>query len=99
MAKTRLKTVKERIKDSKASQKQGDENLSICTEIDHIDQKTIDKINSKSGWEYGYNADHDVVVISKTGKIGSVVEIQNLKIAGPDSQTDYPRGLIDITQS
>jgi hypothetical protein len=83
MAKTRLKTVKQKIADSKASQNLGDENLSLCTVISHIDKKTVDKINKKKGWAYGYNADHDVVVISKTGEIGDVVEIQNLKIALP----------------
>jgi hypothetical protein len=34
-------------------------------------------------WLYGYNEQYDVVVISKTGKIGEVVEISGLKIALP----------------
>ena len=83
MAKTRLKTVKERIADSKASQNQEEENLDICKTIIHIDDKIKNKINQKSGWKYGYNEVHDVVVISKSGKIGDIVEIQNLKIALP----------------
>jgi hypothetical protein len=83
MAKTRLKQVKEKIADSKASQKLGDESLDICIAVDHIDEKTRNKINKKSGWKYGYDPTHDVVVISKTGQIGDVVEIQNLKIALP----------------
>ena len=83
MAKTRLKQVKEKIADSKASQKLGDESLDICVAVDHIDEKTRNKINKKSGWKYGYDPTHDVVVISKTGQIGDVVEIQNLKIALP----------------
>ena len=64
-------------------QSQEDESLEICRVIDHIPQKTIDKLNDKSGWKYGYNQEHDVVVISKSGKIGEIVEIQNLKIALP----------------
>jgi hypothetical protein len=43
-------------------------------------------MNRYKKWEYGYNKDHDVVVISKTGEIGEVYEIQNLKIALPPAQ-------------
>jgi hypothetical protein len=34
-------------------------------------------------WLYGYNEQYDVIVISKNGKIGDVVEISGLKIALP----------------
>lgn len=34
-------------------------------------------------WIYGYNEQYDVVVISKSGKIGQIVEISGLKIALP----------------
>ena len=50
---------------------------------DHIKPNIIKKNNRYKKWEYGYNKEHDVVVISKTGKIGEVYEIQNLKIALP----------------
>ena len=83
MAKIRLKTAKEKIKDSKASQSPEDESLELLRLVDSIDTKVIDKLNRKKAWEYGYNEEHDVVVISKTGEIGDVVEIQNLKIALP----------------
>ena len=69
--------------DSKALRNLEDENLSLCRTISHISKKEIDKKNKKSLWNYGYNSEHDVIVISKTGKIGDVVEIQNLKIALP----------------
>ena len=49
----------------------------------HIDSKVIDKLNKNKAWDYGYNKDHDVVVISKTGQIGDVVNISGLKIALP----------------
>jgi len=48
---------------------------------DHIKSKTIKTQNRYKKWEYGYNKEHDVVVISKTGKIGEIYEIQGLKIA------------------
>ncbi len=50
---------------------------------DHIKPNIIKKNNRYKKWEYGYNKEHDVVVISKTGEIGEVYEIQNLKIALP----------------
>ena len=60
-----------------------DESLELCKVISHIDDKTRDKLNKKKAWDYGYNSDHDVIVISKSGQIGEVVEVQNLKIALP----------------
>jgi len=60
-----------------------DESLELCKVVSHINSKVIDKLNKNKAWNYGYNKDHDVVVISKSGKIGEVVEIQNLKIALP----------------
>jgi len=58
---------------------------------DHIKQKVIDRMNRYNKWEYGYNEEHDVVVISKTGKIGEVYEIQNLKIALPLCEKAHKR--------
>lgn len=60
-----------------------DENLNLCKVVSHINDKTREKLNKKKAWDYGYNKDHDVIVISKSGQIGEVVEIQNLKIALP----------------
>lgn len=57
----------------------------------HIKESTINKLNKTKKWEYGYNKDHDVIVISKTGKIGEIIEIQNLKIALPLIEDAYKR--------
>ena len=51
--------------------------------IEPIKKNTISRLNKSKKWEYGYNKEHDVVVISKTGKIGDVYSIQGLKIALP----------------
>ena len=51
--------------------------------VDPIKKKIINKNNRYGKWEYGYNKEHDIVVISKTGKIGEILEIQNLRIALP----------------
>ena len=53
---------------------------------DHIKPKIIKQLNRYKKWEYGYNVEHDVVVISKTGKIGEIYEIQGLKIALPKAE-------------
>ncbi len=53
---------------------------------DYIKPKTVKQMNRYKKWGYGYNKDHDVIVISKTGEIGEVYEIQNLKIALPPAQ-------------
>jgi hypothetical protein len=45
---------------------------------------TIKRLNKANKWEYGYNKEHDIVVISKTGKIGEIYEIAGLKIALPE---------------
>ena len=51
--------------------------------IEPIKKTTISRLNKGKKWKYGYNQEHDVVVISKTGKIGEIYEIQNLRIALP----------------
>ena len=50
---------------------------------DHIKPKVLKQQNRYNKWKYGYNKEHDIVVISKTGKIGEIYEIQDLKIALP----------------
>ena len=75
---------------------------------DHIKPSVIKKNNRYKKWEYGYNKEYDVVVISKTGQIGDIYEIQNLKIALPKNEDvckfkkdrwerlDYPKELNKI---
>ena len=50
---------------------------------DHVKPKVLKRMNRYKKWEYGYNEDHNMVIISKTGQIGNIYEIQNLKIALP----------------
>ena len=51
--------------------------------ITPIKQTTISRLNKSKKWSYGYNKEHDIIVISKTGQIGDIYQIQNLKIALP----------------
>lgn len=50
---------------------------------DHVPQNAISKKNSGRSWQYGYNEQYDMVVISKTGQIGEIISIQGLTIALP----------------
>lgn len=75
---------------------------------DHIKPKVLKRTNRYKKWEYGYNQEHDMVVISKTGEIGDIYEIQDLKIALPKAEnvhtfeedrwkhTEYPKELSKI---
>ena len=56
---------------------------------DYIKPSTLKKYNRHKSWKYGYDEQHDMVVISKDGTIGEVYEIQNLKIALPKSKNVY----------
>jgi hypothetical protein len=75
---------------------------------DHIKPHVLKRNNKSKKWEYGYNKEHDIIVISKTGQIGDIYEIQNLKIALPPfkgklnkdkdkwSREEYPKELNKI---
>jgi len=45
-------------------------------------------MNRGKKWKYGYNKEHDIIVISKTGQIGEIIEVQNLRIALPKVPTN-----------
>lgn len=49
----------------------------------HIPKAVVSRKNASRGWEYGYNEQYDMVVISKTGQIGELVSIAGLIIALP----------------
>ena len=51
--------------------------------IEPIKKTTISRLNKGKKWKYGYDKEHDIVVISKTGKIGKIYEIQGLRIGLP----------------
>lgn len=53
--------------------------------IEPVKLTTKSRLNKSRKWQYGYDKDNDIVVISKTGQIGDIYEIQNLKIALPPS--------------
>jgi hypothetical protein len=76
--------------------------------IEPIKINKLKRFNKAKRWKYGYDKEEDIVVISKTGVIGEVYEIQNLKIALPPApakllkgenkwvKADYPKELSKI---
>ena len=77
--------------------------------VEPIKLTTISRLNKAKKWKYGYNKEHDIVVISKTGQIGEVYNIQGFKIALPKQPSkinkstnkwtaeEYPKELKAIT--
>jgi hypothetical protein len=59
--------------------------------VDVIPQKVLDKKNAKNQWEYGWDPEYDMVVISKDGTVGDVYDIQGLRVALPKTpnKVDY----------
>jgi len=73
-----------------------------------IKPNIIKRMNRYKKWEYGYNKEYDIIIISKDGTIGEILEIQNLCIALPSVPKevvntdnkwvaeDYPKELKNI---
>jgi len=64
-------------------QKEGQNKILYRVLDKHIDKAVISNKNRVRSWLYGYNEQYDVVVISKTGQIGEIYEIEGLRIALP----------------
>ena len=60
--------------------------------VEPVKLTTINRLNRSKSWEYGYNKEHDIIVISRTGQIGEIIEIQNLRIALPIAPKNITKG-------
>lgn len=66
--------------------KEGQENSqeSLYEVLDkYVPQNTIILKNNERSWRYGYNEKYDMVIISKDGTIGEIIDIQGLIVALP----------------
>ena len=50
---------------------------------DVVPEKILKKRNAKKDWAYGYDAEYDIVIVSKDGTLGEVYDIQNLRVGLP----------------
>ena len=71
-------------------QKEGLHNLHTVLN-DYIPKGVLKKKNRNRSWQYGYNEQYDVVVISKTGQVGDVYDINGLRIGLPVSPESLQR--------
>ncbi len=53
-----------------------------------VPKNVLTSKNKAKTWKYGYNPKYDFVVISKTGQIEDIVEVQGLRIALPKPPKD-----------
>ena len=68
-------------------QKEDQNNLYSKLE-DVIPKSVLTSKNKAKTWKYGYDPKYDIVIISKTGEIGDIIVIQNLRIALPKNSKD-----------
>ena len=61
---------------------------SLIKTVEPIKKTTITRMNRGKKWKYGYNKEHDLIVLSRNGVIGEIIEIQNLTIALPKTPKD-----------
>lgn len=60
------------------------QNNNLYTKVtDWIPSNAVSNKNRVRSWLYGYNDQYDIVVISKTGQIGDIIEMFGIKIAFP----------------
>lgn len=59
--------------------------------VQPIQEDKYARMNSKRLWKYGYNKEHDIIVISKSGRIGEIYEISGIKIGLPQPEKVYKR--------
>ena len=48
-----------------------------------VPEKILKKRNAKQDWQYGYNQEYDIVIVSKDGTLGDIYSIQNLRVGLP----------------
>ena len=60
---------------------------------DYVKPQAIKKKNRYAKWEYGYDKEYDLVVISRTGKIGDIYVIGDLHIALPLLEDKLSKGI------
>ena len=56
---------------------------SLVKTVGPVKKTTISRLNKGKKWKYGYDKEHDIIVLSHNGQIGEIIEIQGLVIALP----------------
>jgi len=61
---------------------------SLVKTVEPIKLTTISRMNKGKKWKYGYNKEQDIIVLSRNGQIGEIIQIQDLVIALPKVPKD-----------
>ena len=56
---------------------------SLVKEVEPLKLSLVSSMNKARKWKYGYDKEHDIIVISKNGEIGKIYDIQGLVVALP----------------
>ena len=64
-------------------QKEGQDNTLYRVLHNYVQPTVLANKNKAKSWTYGYDFKNDLIVISKDGTVGEVIEIEGLKIALP----------------
>ena len=56
---------------------------SLVKTVEPVKKTTLSRMNKGKKWKYGYDKEHDIIILSHNGQIGEIIEIQNLVIALP----------------
>ena len=88
-------------------QKEGLHNIHRVLD-NYIPKGILKKKNRNKSWQYGYDEKYDLVIISKTGEVGEVYDINGLRIGLPKTpeslqrdttkweRKNYPKALLKI---
>jgi len=68
---------------------------SLVKTVEPVKRTTISRMNKGKKWKYGYDKEHDIIVLSHNGQIGEIIEIQNLVIALPKVPKDVYKDVKD----
>ena len=60
--------------------------------VEPIKHTTLHRLNKGKKWKYGYNKEHDLIVISKTGIVGEIIDIQGLVVGLPPEPKNLSKG-------
>ena len=48
---------------------------SLVKVVEPIKKTTISRMNKGKKWKYGYNKEQDLIVLSRSGQIGEIIQI------------------------
>ena len=60
---------------------------SLVKTVEPVKKTTISRLNKGKKWKYGYDKEHDIIVLSHNGQIGEIIE----KLGGKNIVEKYAK--------